>query len=108
MCFGSIKDMTVPFRYQIPSPVCHTSSASIITPLSSWIFTGPLLFFDTTLVEMGFELNTKGVVVGTGEADGEALGDGEGSSDGLGLGTRVAGIGVDRTCGCTTLELTVG
>jgi hypothetical protein len=37
--FGSSKLMTVPFRYQTPSPVCHTSSASIFAPLTNLMIT---------------------------------------------------------------------
>jgi len=44
-------------RYQIPSPVSHTSSASTLVPLVSRIVTGPRLAFPSPPVDTGLELS---------------------------------------------------
>ena len=82
-------------RYQIPSPVSHTSSALIEVPSLRRMVTGPRLFAASTFVATGPVLRATratsltggiGVGVGVAEGDGEgvALADGEESKGGGG------------------------
>lgn len=57
--------VTMPFRlYQKPSFVCHTSSASILTPLVSRMNTGPILSSPLVPVDTGFKLIASRVACG--------------------------------------------
>ena len=71
-------------RYQTPSLVRQTSSASIRAPFVSLITIGPDLPSSLLLVETGLELTAPFSGRGDGEVRGE--GDGEASGDGLGSG----------------------
>lgn len=81
--FGSSNAITPLLRYQMPSFVCHASSASIVLPLCKVITTGPLL--SLAAVEIALELNSMRGCVGCGVGEVSALGDGDGSAEGLGL-----------------------
>ena len=94
-------------RYQIPSPVSHTSSALIEVPSVRRIVTGPRLFATSTFVATGPVLSgtragsalTGGVGVGVGvtegDGDGVALADGEGIKGGGGETTCWARVWFD-------------
>jgi hypothetical protein len=56
--FGSSNATTPLLRYQIPSLVCHASSASIVLPLCKVIMTGPLFSLRLAAVEIALELNS--------------------------------------------------
>ena len=75
-------------RYQIPSRVRQTSSASILPP-SVRRMTGLRFAGVSVLVEIGFRLE---VVCAVAARSGEAFGDGEGEGDGDGEGIRI-GVG---------------
>jgi len=94
--FGSITVTMLPLRYQIPSPVCHASSASIVTPVCNLITTGPVLSFPPAAVETGLELNSIRCGLLCGEGDDCGLGDGDGSTEEFVLAT---GAGCDSCAG---------
>ena len=92
-------------RYQIPSPVCQASSASILLPSVSRIVTGPTLVFPSAAVEIGLELNSIRSGLKFVEGVGVALGEGDGSTDGLALATDERCEGKSGPGGWTMLEL---
>lgn len=69
-------------RYQIPSPVSHTSSASTLVPLVSRMTTVPPFNLSSAPVETGLELSTARAASVCAEGDGVALGEGDASGDG--------------------------
>src|SRR5262245_32048219 len=111
--FGSTKLTTVPFRYQMPSPVCQTSSASIFPPLLNLMIMRPETTGPPAVVVIGLVLNSTGDALACGDGDGEAStvgdGEGEGSREGAAIGS-LAGVGVSTvaTCGCAALETAGG
>ena len=103
---GSRRETTVFLRYQIPSPVCHASSASMVRPLTSLMTTGPLPRAPGA-VEIGFELLSTGAELVCGEGA-SMLGDGEGSTEGssevLAVARGAGGKLLGNSC-CRVLEL---
>lgn len=92
-------------RYQTPSLVRHTSSASIFPPLVSVItglppcrapMAGPLVETGRVVARVCAVETPSGVVFGDGEGDGEGetVGDGEGSmvEDGIADGSTVVKV----------------
>jgi len=73
-------------RYQIPSSVCHTSSASTLIPLVSRIVIGPFPVFPSPPVDTIPELNPTGIDSTSVVGDGIGLGEGDGSGEGDSLG----------------------
>lgn len=92
--------VTIPWRrYQIPSPVSHTSSASTEVPLVSRIVNCPRVALSSPPVDKGLELS----VTGAGSAGGGVvLGEGDGSGDGDGLTEIEGGKDIRGAGGCTT------
>ena len=72
--------------YQIPSSVCHTSSASTFIPLVSRIVIGPCPVFSSPPVDTIPELKPTGIDSTLVAGDGIGLGDGDGSGEGDSLG----------------------
>ena len=86
-------------RYQIPSPVSHTSSASTLVPLVSRIVTGPRLVSSLPPVDTGLELSATRADSTRAAGDGIALGEGDGSAEGDALASGVGGEN-NRGIGC--------
>ena len=91
-------------RYQIPSPVSHTSSALILVPSVSRMLTGPRLFPASIVVATGPVLSATRAdsVLTAGFGVGVGLGEGDGDGDGVGVGLTDGevskGGGGETTC----------
>lgn len=93
------KRVTRPFRrYQIPSRVRQTSSASILPP-SVKRMTGLRLVPASGLVEIGFRLDD---VCAVAVRVGEGFGDGEGEAEGDGNGVAAGAVGSGAASVTTT------
>ena len=104
----------MPFRrYQMPSLVRQTSSASILAPLVSTMTGLPPCCFPVPgpLVEMGSVVEREGDVAnavgegfteGDGDGEGETVGDGEGESTTgcTGAGATISGAGITAAVFC--------
>ena len=100
------------FRYQKPSRVRQTSSASIFAPLARMMtglpprllpIPGPLVETGSTLVlewEVAMLGDDFGVGDGEGDGESEGDGDGEGKVSGVASGVAVTGISVEACTFC--------
>jgi hypothetical protein len=95
-------------RYQIPSPVSHTSSASTVVSFVNRIVTCPRLVFSSPPVDTGLPLRaaTRADSAWT-PGDGITLGEGDGSGDGDGLTEGEGREGSRGICCCATVPFDV-
>ena len=83
-------------RYQIPSFVSQTSSASTVVPLVSRIVNPPAPLFPP--VDKGLLLNGTGVGAAATAGVGVTLGDGDGEGDGDALSDAGGGTIITGAC----------
>ena len=87
-------------RYQIPSPVSQTSSASTLVPLVSRMTTAPPFGLSSAPVDTGLELRTARAASALAEGEGVPVGEGDASGEGETLANATGCAVIKRGGGC--------